>query len=134
MKIRSLCAKYDNRKWEQQFLKEYRAWIASGFAKSAESSRNWLLQFYNHHYLDGNIPFRPQPYQKEGILRTIYMLEFFSTEEPDGKNIPLNFLGVEMATGTGKTLVMANIISWASNAIVNGDPFCEMFILLCRIL
>ncbi len=114
--------------WNTKVGAKYREWISSGFTSSSETSRAWL-QLFERQTSEGVIDFRSEPYQREAILRLIYMLEFGGSHTQDDY-LSMNQIAVQMATGSGKTGVLTNIVSWAKSA-VDQHVGADLFILLC---
>ncbi|MGZ3797669.1 MAG: DEAD/DEAH box helicase family protein, partial [Pseudobdellovibrionaceae bacterium] len=112
--------------WENNFAGDYKAWCDSGFQGASTESREWLQRF------EANVRFgaaqiRAEPYQREAILRLIYMLEIGSKDAYFTENMePGTNLATKMATGSGKTVVLAHIISWAKTC-----GYADFFLVLC---
>src|SRR4051794_24064892 len=93
----------DPRSWKQKAYDDYKRWINSGFSESTMASRNWLLMFERGLAIGpSDLEIRAEPYQREAILRLIFMLEFGNRYAKD-EYVGMNQLAVEMATGSGKT-------------------------------
>lgn len=115
-------------KWEKNCGGDYRKWVANRFSTSNELSKQWLLHFEHIVSQGAGAEMRAEPYQREAILRLIYMLEMGSNYSSENL-LPMNCIAAKMATGTGKTCVISNLISWAKSS--NTDSGADLFILLC---
>lgn len=118
--------KLNERTWRSTIGKAYQDWCERGFKGSSEASLSWLLLF-ERQTAEGLVTLRAEPYQREAILRLIYMLESgrrFTKED----HRAMNQLGVCMATGSGKTAVLVNLISWAKTC--EKEHGAEVFIVL----
>ena len=114
----------DPRAWKQLVFDDYKTWVSSGFDGSSSESRTWLSMFERGVTIGPiDLELRAEPYQREAILRIIFMLEFGKRYSKD-EYVGMNQLAVEMATGSGKTCVLTNIISWSKAcAQVQGADF-----------
>ena len=105
----------DARKWENLYGEDYEIWRKDRWASSHLATRDFLEHILPLGTLEGEK--RLMPHQAESLQRIIYSFE----------HIGLNPLMTTLATGTGKTVVMASVIAWLSCR----EEVAEKFLLFC---
>lgn len=107
------------KEWEEQFGAQYFEWKSSGWNTSHEKTRKFLKHLH--------APSNPGisrlfllPHQFESLQRLVYNYEHLNIEESLAT----------LATGTGKTVVIAASIAWLMYRYENEQPF-DSFLILC---
>lgn len=114
------------KKWEQLHGEKYELWRKSRWIDSSNVTQVFLNHLFPLGRLEGNgNEKRLLPHQAEAVQRAIYSAEI----------LDLDPLLLTLATGTGKTLVMASIITWLAckNEINTYIVFCPNTIVRDRL-
>jgi type III restriction enzyme len=101
-------------------------WVAGGYAGASDLSRTLLGYWFGEPHLlaDGKTFFQWHPHQRRAVETAIYLYEVLGlrrTEEyaalagreRTAQKAPWAKLGLQMATGSGKTKVMSLLLVWA---------------------
>ncbi len=102
------------------------AWVASGYAGASNLSRRLLHYWFGgpHPMPDGKGFFLWHPHQRRAVETTIYLYEVASLRRTEqyaesvgvprtAQKAPWAKIGLQMATGSGKTKVMSLLMVWA---------------------
>ena len=109
-------------------------WAASGYAGVSELSRRLLSYWFGgpHPMADGKGFFLWHPHQRRAVETTIYLYEVEGLrrteqyaalvgQERTAQKAPWAKIGLQMATGSGKTKVMSLLMVWAHLHWQRGD-------------
>jgi len=101
-------------------------WVGSGYAGVSDLSRRLLTYWFGgpHPMADGKGFFLWHPHQRRAVETTIYLYEVaglrrteqyaeFAGEQRSAQKAPWAKIGLQMATGSGKTKVMSLLMVWA---------------------
>lgn len=102
------------------------AWVASGYGGASDLSRLLLRHWFGgpHLIADGKTFFKWHPHQRRAVETTIYLYEVeglrrteqyagFAGLQRTAQKAPWGKIGLQMATGSGKTKVMSLLMTWA---------------------
>ncbi len=109
-------------------------WVNSGYTGVSDLSRRLLTYWFGgpHPMADGKGFFLWHPHQRRAVETTIYLYEVaglrrteqyaeFAGEQRSAQKAPWAKIGLQMATGSGKTKVMSLLMVWAHLHWQRGD-------------
>ena len=109
------------KEWEEKYGSQYFKWKFSGWQKSDQRTNKFLKNLHKPSVINKEGRLFLYPHQFETLQRVIYSYEHLGQKDSL----------VNLATGTGKTVVIASTIAWLICRYENSDEEFDAFLLLC---